>query len=258
MILYSGSGSQIHNFDSTYAGKKFSILGDSISTFAGYIPSGNKVYYTGSNAGVSGVEDIWWKKLIDALGAELLVAEAWSGSRVTTTAGTEAAGCMARCQSLGTGGTEPDVILVYMGINDFNNAVTLGSYGGEGDLPTDTAAFREAYAVMLDKILTAYPRAEVWACTLPYCERTGDNVFPERNGNGETLDAWNEAIRDLAALFGVKVLEHAKCGLTYQNMDLYMGDYSAGEGLHPNAAGHSLLANNAIRQMDPGVRKRYE
>ena len=254
MKLYNYQGGEIHDFGSVYAGKKLSILGDSISTFAGYIPSGNKVWYTGSNNGVASVNDTWWMKVINALGMSLLVNNSWSGSRVTTTRGEGESGCYSRCQALGP---DPDVIIVYMGINDFNNGVAMGAYDGTGDFPTVTTTFREAYAIMLDKILTKYPNAEVWVCTLPYCEWTGENTFPEVNGNGVTLDAWNDAIRDLAALFGVKVLEHAKCGLTYQNMDVYMGDYAAGEGLHPNAAGHSLIANNDIRQMDPSVGTRY-
>ena len=254
MKLFNYQGDEIHNFASAYAGKKLSVLGDSISTFTGYVPAGNSVWYTGSNNGVSSANDTWWMKLITGLDMTLLVNNSWSGSRVTTTDGNAKSGCYSRCQALGA---NPDVIIVYMGINDFNNGVAMGSYDGTGDFPTATTSFREAYAVMLNKILTKYPSTEVWVCTLPSCERTGENVFPEVNGNGVTLDAWNEAIRDLAALFGIKVLEYAKCGLTYQNMNLYMGDYAAGEGLHPNAAGHSLIANTAIRQMDPSVKTRY-
>ena len=242
--------------ESVYKGKTISILGDSISTYAGYIPSGNSNYYTGSNCGVTSVNDTWWMKLIRALGMSLKLNNSWSGSRVTTTNGDAGAGCMTRCQNLGT---NPDVIIVYMGINDFNNEVPLGTYDGSGSFPTATTTFREAYAIMLKKILTAYPNAEVWVCTLPYDERNGAAEFPEVNENSVLLATWNNAIRELADLFGVKVLEHAKCGLTYQNMSIYMGDYNSTtlQGLHPNAAGHSLIANNDIRQMDAAVRTRY-
>ena len=249
--------SQNVNIVSIYKAKTISILGDSISTFKGHVPEGNAVYYTGSNCGVSSVDDLWWKKLIDAFGASLLVNESWSGSRVTTTNGEDSAACMARCEKLGAGSNDPDVIIVYIGINDFNNNVEIGTYDGNGDFPTVTTTFREAYAIMLNKILNKYPNAEVWVCTLPYCERTGDNVFPETNGNRVPLHYWNRAIRELADMFGVKVLEHAKCGLTYQNMGEYMGDYADGEGLHMNANGHSLIANNDINQMDNYVRTRY-
>lgn len=248
--LLETNGSGNYSCESKYQGKKFSILGDSISTFVGYVPSGNAVYYNGNNCGVTSVNDLWWKKLIDSVGASLLVNESWSGSCVTTVNGETSAGCMGRCENLGTASQDPDVIIVYLGINDFNGGVSIGSYNGNGDIPTNTTTFREAYAIMLNKILTKYKSAEVWVCTLPYCEITGSNIFPEVNSNGVYLHVWNNAIRELADVFGVNVLEHSKCGLTYQNMDVYMGDYSSGDALHPNAAGHTLIANSDISQMD--------
>lgn len=241
---------------SAYRGKNLSIIGDSISTFAGYIPSGNANFYTGSNCGVSSVNDTWWMKLMNALGMELKLNNSWSGSRVTTTNGETSAGCMTRCQNLGT---NPDVIIVYMGINDFNNEVALGTYDGNGDFPTATTTFREAYAIMLNKIMTAYPTSEVWCATLPPCERNGSIGAPEKNGNNVLLDDFNKAIRELSQVFGAKILEHAQCGLTYQNMSIYMGDWASGsgQGLHPNADGHSLIANNDIWQLDASCEKRY-
>ena len=105
---------------------------------------------------------------------------------------------------------------------------------------------------MLDKILTKYKTSEVWVCTLPQCERNDSTGFPEKNGNEVALSQFNKVIKELAEAFGVRVLDHNKCGLTYQNMSVYNPD-----NLHPNADGHSLIANNDIRQMDPTVKMRY-
>lgn len=244
-MIYDVNGNELS--ESVYKGKTLSILGDSISTFSGYIPSGNASYYPSGT--VQAVTDTWWKKLIDALQMTLLVNNSWSGSRVTTTNGEISAGCMTRCQNLGT---SPDVIIVWMGINDFNNEVALGTYDGKSAIPSTTTTFREAYGIMLNKILAAYKTAEVWVCTLPQCERNGTEVFPEINGNSVPLADFNEAICELADAFGVKILDHNKCGLTYQNMDVFNPDE-----LHPNKFGHSLVANNDIRQMDNIVRTRY-
>lgn len=246
MSIYDIDGNSLLN--SVYKGKSLSILGDSISTFAGYIPSGNANFYTGSNCGVSSVNDTWWMKLMTALGMTLNLNNSWSGARATTTNGETSAG-VTRASNLGT---SPDVIIVYMGINDFNNEVGIGTYDGTGTFPTSATTFREAYAMMLNTILTAHKTAEVWVCTLPYDERNGSADFPEANGNDVLLTAWNQAIRDIADLFGVRVIEFAKCGLTYQNMDTYMGDWSSGTGqaLHPNADGHTLMANMAIKTLD--------
>lgn len=250
-MIYDVNG----NVLSAYKGKTLSILGDSISTYAGYIPSGNANYYTGSNCGVSSVNDTWWMKLMNALGMTLKLNNSWSGAYVSTANGSTSAG-VTRASNLGT---NPDVIIFYMGINDFNNEVGIGTYDGSQTFPTSAATFREAYAMTLATILTNYKTSEVWCCTLPYDERNGSAGFPEMNENNVLLDTWNEAIRDIANLFGVKVLENANCGLTYQNMDIYMGDWvsGTGKGLHPNAAGHSLIANNMIRQMDASVTTRY-
>ena len=240
----------------SYRGKKLSILGDSISTFVGYIPAGNACYYYGNNCGVPTVNDTWWMKLINALGMVLEVNNSWSGSQVTTTWGTDSAGCMTRCQQLGE---DPDVIIVYMGINDFNREVGLGTYKGEGAVPSVTTTFREAYAIMLDKMMTAYPDSEIWCATLPPCEHNGAKGAPERNDNDVPLLQYNQAIQEIALLFGAKVLDHAQCGMTYENMSIYTGDWDSGseEGLHPNAAGMSLIANNDIRQIDDFCRVRY-
>ena len=112
---------------------------------------------------------------------------------------------------------------------------------------------------MLNKIMTAYPTAEVWCATLPPCERNGETGAPEKNGNNILLDDFNKAIRNLAQVFNAKILEYAQCGLTYQNMSVYMGDWasSTGQGLHPNANGHSLIATQAIRQLDPMGMKQF-
>lgn len=236
-----------NKFYSVYNGKTLSILGDSISTYEGYIPEGNATYYPEGT--VQDVSDTWWYKLMTALGMTLNVNNSWSGTRVTTTNGETSAGCMSRTEALGT---NPDVIIVWMGINDFNNEVSLGTYDGSTALPQTTTTFREAYAIMLNKILTAYKTSEVWVCTLPQCERNGEETFPEINGNDVALIEFNKAIVELANAFGVKVLDHNKCGLTYQNMSVYNPDE-----LHPNKAGHSLVANNDIWQMDAFVRTRY-
>ena len=51
------------------------ILGDSYSTFAGYIPEGNVIYYSPEDAygsRVTRVEQTWWHQLISATDSELV------------------------------------------------------------------------------------------------------------------------------------------------------------------------------------------
>lgn len=251
---------------SVLAGKKVSFYGDSISTFAGYIPSGNVAWYTGSNCGVSSVGDTWWKKLMDALGMSLHVNNSWSGRFVSSHADTwegrttNAGYKQANIDALAKNDTAPDVIVILLGINDFNNEAPIGTYDGTTAVPTDASTFTNGYGIMLDRIMTTYPLARVYCCTLINQDHNQPSEFPEVNGNGVALSTWNEAIRKLAKAFGATVINFDQCGITHYNLETYMGDfgdYGTGEGVHPNADGHSLVANQAIHDMDESVKTRY-
>jgi len=245
-------------FASTYKDKKLAIYGDSISTFAGYIPSGNLTYYTGSNAGVSSVDDTWWKKAVDAMGIDLIMNNSWSGRTVSSYWDGPAGYKQSNIDVLSSNGT-PEVIIVKLGINDFNRNVDLGSFDGTSHWSDDPSKFSEAYAIMLDRIMTSYPEAKVFCCTLQQEVRSGFNHNPEVNSNGSSLTEWNERIVKIAKAFGADIIDHASCGITEYNMSEYAGDYNSGTGagLHPNAEGMSLIANKTIEDMDNEIRKRY-
>ena len=106
----------------------YSVLGDSISTFYGYVPENYAVFYTLEAAmynGLTSIEDVWWHQVMNYLGAELLVDAAYSGGRVF---GNEfpAANTYERIRALRTPQHEPDGILVYLGYNDYGYAVESG------------------------------------------------------------------------------------------------------------------------------------
>ena len=225
---------------SHYNGKTLSILGDSVSSFQGYVPSGNEVWYPNGN--VQNVSDTWWKKVINALGMTLKVNNSYSGSRVTTTDGTATAG-VTRCTSLGT---DPDVIIVFIGVNDFFGDVALGTYDGKTAVPSTTTTFLEAFGLMIYRIITQYPKAEVWIGTIAL---TG---YLPINNNNVNISTFNDGIVRLADSFDCKVLRIDKCGLKYQNASYYTV-----EGYHPNKDGHSLIANYIIGEMDASVKTRY-
>lgn len=255
---------------SIYDSKKVSIYGDSISTYVGYIPPGNLIWYYGDNCGVYNVNDTWWMKTINTLNMELCVNNSWSGRTVSNfwdwREGFKGSGGFntGQVQALSKSADDiPDVIIIKLGINDFNNGVDLGTYDGSTTLPeensTNIATFRESYAIMLNKIMTMYPLAEVWCCTLTYCEVCAPAEFPEKNIDDVGLSKFNEAICQLAKAFGARVLDHASSGISYFNLKYYVGDYveSTKKGLHPNAKGHSIMANETIKQLDPTIKFRY-
>lgn len=68
-------------------GKSISILGDSYSTFANWIPEGYAIWYnsTSEKTDVHQVEDTWWWKLCDKTHCTLLMNSSFSGSTICNT-----------------------------------------------------------------------------------------------------------------------------------------------------------------------------
>lgn len=64
------------------------IIGDSYSTFKGYIPEGYGPYYSeaeSKNTDVRKVTETWWHALISETGSTLLQNNSWSGSTIGNT-----------------------------------------------------------------------------------------------------------------------------------------------------------------------------
>ena len=104
---------------------KVSVLGDSISTYSGIYGVKNAVY---PNSSVTSVAETWWKQVVDALGGEVLKVNASGGSRILSDEYFNGAGIRDgnyaayrdRCINLHVDNDKPDVILVFMGTNDFS------------------------------------------------------------------------------------------------------------------------------------------
>lgn len=227
-----------------YFGKQFSILGDSISTLAGYNPKGYSVFYSGENCEKTGVRDItdtWWGKVVDCFGGELLVNNSWSGSRVTQLPGSDSlfpSGCSdARTGGLHIRNVMPDVILVYLGINDWANGVPIENKAGVIARRQDNRTFRCAYATMLRKLKANYPNAEIWCCTLcaTFMSSKPSFNFPYVY-NGSNITAYNQVIEAVAKQYACRVI------------DLFnSGRYDSIDGTHPNAEGMDMLASWIIQ-----------
>lgn len=216
-----------------YEGKFFSLLGDSISTLAGYNPPECAVFYDWQNkrqAEIRGPEDTWWGYVLEALGGQLLVNHSWSGSLVSKHAQCqiESYGCSdSRTAALEAEGQVPDVILILMGLNDFGWGV-----GPE--------AFAVAYETMLLKLRCRYPQAEIWCMTLPISRwsKNPDFVAPTCRA-GWRLQNYNSAIRICAEAQACRVL------------DVFCPDkpYDTIDGYHPNAQGMQTLARSVLDQL---------
>lgn len=232
-------------------GKTYSIIGDSVTTYAEHIPAGYQAFYPDYSAALRGVDDTWWKRMEAITGMTLLKNCSWAGkgmcgdSASTTNA---AAGCStARIAALSDGATKPDVVIVFDGINDFNDSTglgtTIGTWTADESIPAEgnILTFREAYALGITKVMAAYPNAEVYCCTLleitdPSVDKDGDGSYPVRNAHGETIADYNAAIREIAEGLGARLIDVHACGIGYFNASGKLTD-----GVHPTAIGMDLI-----------------
>ena len=137
-----------------YKNKYFSILGDSISTLDGYTRPDHASFYEGAiklESEVIFVEDTWWGQVVEALGGSVLVNNSIAGSMVAKHRSciAETYGCsQERIADLKQEQICPDVIMIFMGYNDWGCGARLRH---EGD-STDISVFEVAYRKMLTRV----------------------------------------------------------------------------------------------------------
>ena len=219
----------------------FAVLGNSISTYYDYIPSGYAIYYTverEKNYGFQ-VGDTWWMQLSRVSGLTFLANASWSGSRVACDVLNSNAPFLSntRVKALGRAG-KPDFIFIAGGTNDWSTAkVPLGSYRTSNF--TDSVSFRGAYQRLLYKLTTWYPQTRV-VCL---------SIFPRGNGvNDVNAMGWSQAdanasIKYIAQQFGQYYIDCTSVP--------WSSDWSAStfDRLHPTAYGGTQLANHIYNAM---------
>lgn len=240
-----------------YYGKQFSILGDSISTLDGYNPQGYKVFYYGDNCKKSNIEeykDTWWGEVLEFFGGELLVNNSWSGSRVTKLPNQEElfpSGCSnERTATLHINDVTPDVILVYMGTNDWANGVEIRDINwlGTVSLIDDESFFYDAYKQMLIKLKMNYPKSEIWCCTLSETYVSSCNYFDfPYEYCGTHIEEYNEIIRMVTKQQECKLIDIYNMKMPYNSID----------GIHPNKQGMKNIATSVCYAMSDDEGKSF-
>ena len=235
----------------TLEGLGLSILGDSISTYDGYIPEGFVVFYP-LNGEIKDVSQTWWMKLIDDTGMELCRNDSSSGS---TCAGDSLSidnpkyGCSGLRTSLLSGeqGRMPDIIIIYMGTNDLLIGVPLGDNDGtqlveEGMVDN----FSDAYSLILDKVTSNYPISQVYCCTLPPVGDWGTSqpFVTLVNHIGLTYEDYSECIRVIADNKGIPVIDLTDCGIEIDNLQEMTTD-----GVHMTPDGMECVERAMLRGM---------
>lgn len=143
-----------------------SILGDSYSTFKGYVlPDSNYVWYPQEKAENNDVQDVrqlWWHQLIREHGYRLCQNNSFSGATICHTGyDREDYSDRSFCTRLRYLGS-PDVILVFGGTNDSWAKSPIGDFQYGNWQKSDLYNFRPAMAYLLANLQNYYPGTEVY------------------------------------------------------------------------------------------------
>lgn len=152
---------------SSYLGKSFSILGDSYSTFKGYVTNENSTqWYPTNDSSCSGyayrdtnlltdVTQTWWYKYAKETNSKLIENNSWSGAPVSYdgwgsgTTDAIASSFYTRCEDVG----KPDICFIFGGTNDSSVGVALGDYKYSDFTDADMVYFRPSVARLIDRML---------------------------------------------------------------------------------------------------------
>ena len=141
---------------------KVSIMGDSYSTFRGYIPRGYAVYYPTQGNNVDSVSQTWWHILVKECGYQLEVNNSYSGSTICNTGYNNAdySDCafVSRMNEIGN----PDILLIFGATNDNWANSPLGDYKYSNISKKDLYTFRPALSYLLGGLKELYPSTRIY------------------------------------------------------------------------------------------------
>lgn len=202
---------------------KISIIGDSISTFNGTMPSGYVTYYPKSGVDVTSVSQTWWSILFSLTKSKREINASYSNSRVTNTS----AGLpdfYARTSSGFLG--EPDYIIVELGTNDAYNNVALGTPNFDAEISSLAEnTFYPAYIKGIKSLKENYPNAKIVLLILMMHED------------------YAQAIKTIGNHYGLDVIDARV--------------YTHVNGTHPTAKGMEEIANSIVRYFINGKIENY-
>lgn len=229
-----------------YKGKLFSLLGDSISTFENFNPRFHPVYYKHEKRvenGVLKVEDTWWHTVIEHFGGKLLVNSSWSGGTVVKLPDRDElypSGCSEkRICELCKGDIAPDIIIVYLGTNDW----AYGTYHGRKE-PLES--FGNAYDEMIKRICSKYSRSEIWCVSINEAMVSKYPSARFKHVAGDVhIEKYNEIIKNVSKKYRCQFVDIYGRHIPYDTLD----------GAHPNKKGMSTLAKLFIEEIEKQIAK---
>ena len=279
-----------------YKGGYLSILGDSISTFKNVsnnsshnstIKNTREWYYPHAGYDIYDQSETYWGRFLEDTGLSLAVNNSWSGSRVYGRVG-YSDNMLLRSTQLHrdkTGGAEPSLIFVYMGVNDMRNdrEIEFGDLyeilrkkDGKSDKDKVDAWFKEvlahtdltgeikrgvtyetfeqAYALSLYSMKARYTNADIYCLTAMQHYDSAYGTYPNYNDEAaaETTEEFNRVIRALAEYFEVGLVDQDTGDFRFETAHAYCNDK---EALHPNLLGHKKMTELIVKTIYKDITK---
>ncbi len=144
-----------------------SVLGDSYSTFEGYIPLGHAVWYNAKpspkKTDVTDVKQTWWWQLISRGGYILGQNDSYSGATISYRgyggADYSDRSFITRLANL----TPPDILLIFGATNDSWAGVEVGEYNYNTEISgPQLYTFRPAMSRLLSEAVNRFPGTEIY------------------------------------------------------------------------------------------------
>jgi len=144
---------------------RISFLGDSYTTFEGYIPEGNLTWYYSqpdtSLTDVSSVEQTWWHQVVTAGGYKMDANESYSGATISYT-GYDGQDYTDRSFITRLPRVDsPDVLVILGGTNDSWAGAQVGEYKYADWQTADLYYYRPALAKLLQDAKKLYPKTQL-------------------------------------------------------------------------------------------------
>lgn len=213
-------------------GKRLSILGDSISTYQDVSnnPEFNSMLYYNPcfYREPFPVEKTYWHQLMDKLGLTLCVNNSWSGGNLSGI-DDEDSGVNRVNYLSDNNGENPDVIIVFMGINDLGRRIPIEVFSAD-------------YERALKIIKSKYTNALVCCVNLP----DRDIVMKKQT------ELFNRAIENAVKQMGDNFFVADLFNSRLNNDFYYMNTV---DGLHPSESGMTIIAEVIKNAMKIHIKK---
>lgn len=163
----TGFGTKQGGRDKALSAKSVSILGDSYSTFEGYLtPDTNSIFYFArpdtAITDVASATQTWWYMFIKENGYRLCVNNSFSGATISFHGYSHRdysdRSFVTRLTNLGC----PDIIFVFGATNDCWAGSPIGNFKYADWSRQDLGTFRPAMACMLHRLLERYVNTEIY------------------------------------------------------------------------------------------------